>query len=158
MRYIVPVNKETRWRADAIGTKAFNLQKLILLGMKVPSCSVVTIEAFREFFNKGISGQLLHKITEEFSKRDGTLIARSSSLAEDTAQCSKAGVFATIADVNSLPGLIKAVEGVWHSSGGEDMAVILQKQLSPDPTPKENRDARPSIGGSSDSSINKFRR
>lgn len=132
MRYIVPVNKETRWRADAIGTKAFNLQKLILLGMNVPSCSVVTIEAFREFFNKGISGQLLHELTEEFSKWGGTLIVRSSSLAEDTAQSSRAGVFATIADVNSLSGLVKAVEGVWRSSGGEDMAVILQEQLSPD--------------------------
>ena len=132
MRYIVAVNGDTRWRADVIGTKAFNLQKLILLGMKVPSCSVVTIEAFREFFNKGISGQLLDEMTEEFSKWDGTLIARSSSVAEDTAASSRAGVFTTIADVNSLPGLFEAVEGVWRSSGGEDMAVILQEQLSPD--------------------------
>ena len=132
MRYIREVSKKTRWRAEVIGVKAFNLQKLMLLGMNVPSCSVVTTEAFRNFSQEGISGQLLTELTEKFFKWDGILIARSSSVTEDTAKSSKAGVFATIANVNSLSELIKAVEDVWGSATGGDMAVILQEQLDPD--------------------------
>ncbi len=132
MSHIVNLNKDSRWELKTIGTKAFNLQKMMLVGVRVPSCSVVTTDAFREFPNRQISESLLKELTENFPKWTCPIIARSSSLAEDTSQSSKAGVFTTVPNVNNLSTLQKAIEKVWLSSQGEDIAVILQEQLKPD--------------------------
>jgi pyruvate,water dikinase len=132
MSHLVNLNKDSRCELKTIGTKAFNLQKLMLVGVRVPSCSVVTTDAFRESSKKQISESLLEELTENFPKWTCPIIARSSSLAEDTSQSSKAGVFTTVPNVNTLSDLQKAIEKVWSSSHGEDIAVILQEQLNPD--------------------------
>ncbi|UCE37037.1 MAG: hypothetical protein JSW00_16330 [Thermoplasmata archaeon] len=132
MSYIVELSKETRWDKKTIGCKAFNLQKMMLLDVNVPECCVVTTKAYREFGKQGISDQLLKELADELQKWELPTIARSSSVAEDTMKTSKAGVFSTVADVNSLSDLKEAIENVWNSSEGEDIAVILQKQLKPD--------------------------
>jgi pyruvate,water dikinase len=132
MSHLVNLNKDSRWELKTIGTKAFNLQKMMLVGVRVPSCSVVTTDAFRESPNGQISGSLLEELTENFPKWTCPIIARSSSLAEDTSQSSKAGVFTTVPNVSTLSELQKAIEKVWLSSQGEDIAVILQEQLNPD--------------------------
>jgi phosphohistidine swiveling domain-containing protein len=132
MRNIVNLNKDSRWELKAIGTKAFNLQKLMVIDTRIPSCSVVTIDAFRKCPNKQISESLLEELTQNFPKWTCPIIARSSSLAEDTSRSSKAGVFTTIPNVNNLSDMKKAIEKVWLSSQGEDIAVILQEQLKPD--------------------------
>lgn len=132
MNYIVDLNKDSRWELKTIGTKAFNLQKMMLVGVRVPSCSVVTTDAFRESLNKQIPESLLKELTENFPQWTCPIIARSSTLAEDTSQSSKAGVFTTVPNVNNLSTLQKAIEKVWLSSQGEDIAVILQEQLNPD--------------------------
>ncbi|MEE9151474.1 MAG: PEP/pyruvate-binding domain-containing protein [Thermoplasmata archaeon] len=132
MRYIVDLDKDTRWEIKTIGTKAFNLQKLMILGMRVPSCSVVTTNAYRESHNGRITEPLLTELTNEFPKWHTPIIARSSSVAEDTSRSSKAGVFATIFDVKAQSHLVEAIEKVWSSSRGEDIAVILQEQLEPE--------------------------
>jgi hypothetical protein len=131
LKYLVPLNSDTRWEKKIIGTKAFNLQKLLLLGMKVPQCSVVTIEAFRESLNGKLSEALLSELTNEFPNWHIPLIARSSSITEDTSKSSKAGVFSTVSDVISRSDLTNAIEKVWSSSLGDDIAVILQEQLKP---------------------------
>lgn len=132
MSDIVDLNKDTRWDINTIGSKAFNLQKLMLLDAKVPPCSVITTNAYRSFGKEGISGKLLEELTTEFKKWNSPLIVRSSSVAEDTSSSSKAGVFATISDVTNPSELKDAIERVWSSSQKEDIAVILQKQLKPD--------------------------
>jgi pyruvate,water dikinase len=132
MKYLVVLNKDTRWGIETIGTKAFNLQKLMVLGMKVPPCSVVTTDAFRDSPDGELSGELLSELAMEFPNWSTPLIARSSSLAEDTSKSSKAGIFSTVSDVNTLSGLTNAIEKVRTSSKGDDIAVILQEQLEPD--------------------------
>jgi pyruvate,water dikinase len=132
MRYIAPINAETRWGAETIGTKAFNLQKMMVLGMRIPSCCVVTTEVFRESSDGKISRELLSELSTEFGNLKPPLIARSSSISEDTSRSSKAGVFSTVADVRTISDLTEAIETVWNSSNGEDIAVILQEQLNPD--------------------------
>jgi pyruvate,water dikinase len=132
MRYIVPLNTRTRWGNETIGTKAFNLQKMMLLGMKVPSCCVVTTGAFRESSNGRFSGEMLSEISTGLPDLQFPIIARSSSISEDTSKSSKAGIFSTVADVHTLSDLTEAIEQVWRSSQGDDIAVILQEQLNPD--------------------------
>ena len=132
MNYIVDLNKDTRWDISTIGSKAFNLQKLMLLEAKVPPCSVITTNTYRSFRKEGISGKLLEELSTEFNKWDTPLVARSSSVVEDTSSSSKAGVFATVPDVTNPSELKNAIERVWSSSQKEDIAVILQKQLKPD--------------------------
>ncbi|UCF07360.1 MAG: hypothetical protein JSW28_06820, partial [Thermoplasmata archaeon] len=132
LKYIVPLNRDTRWDKKSIGSKAFNLQKLILLGVRVPPCSVVTMDAFGESSNGRITGNVLKELDREFPKLSPPIIARSSSMAEDTSRSSKAGVFATISDVETISELKDAIEKVWSSAKEGDMAVILQEQLKPD--------------------------
>jgi pyruvate,water dikinase len=132
MNHLVNLNKDTRWGIETIGTKAFNLQKLMLLGMKVPQSFVITTDAFGESPNGKLTGELLSELTLEFTNWTTPLIARSSSIAEDTSKSSKAGVFSTVSDVNTLSDLTNAIEQVWSSSQGDDIAVIIQEQLRPD--------------------------
>ncbi len=132
MKYIVKLSKDSRWGIDFIGTKAFHLQKLMLAGANVPPCSVVTIHAFRNSSNGEVSEPMLEELRDEYSIWDREMIARSSSIAEDTSQSSRAGIFATVPNVRTLPDLKTAIEKVWASSQGEDIAVILQEQLKPD--------------------------
>ncbi|UCE75369.1 MAG: hypothetical protein JSV56_06630, partial [Methanomassiliicoccales archaeon] len=120
MSYIVRVDKDSRWGRELIGTKAFNLQKLMALGTKVPPCSVVTTNSYQESPDRKITESLLNELAREFPKWHVPVIARSSCLAEDTSQSSKAGVFATVFDVSTQSDLEKAVEDVWSSSQGED--------------------------------------
>ncbi|UCG70358.1 MAG: hypothetical protein JSV09_04890 [Thermoplasmata archaeon] len=132
MNYLVPLNRDARWEKKTIGTKAFNLQKLLFLGMRFPSCSVVTTDAFRKSTNGKVTDKLQNELEEKYPKMPRTIIARSSSISEDTSHSSKAGVFATILDINSLSELKDGIEKVWSSSEGDDIAVILQEQLKPD--------------------------
>jgi pyruvate,water dikinase len=129
---IVNLDKNSRWPQKTIGTKAFNLQKMMLLGINVPACSVVTTNAYKESIQGRITETLQKELSSKFSNWHLPIIARSSSLAEDKKESSKAGVFATITDIRDEYSLINAIEKVWSSSSGEDIAVIIQKQLKPD--------------------------
>jgi pyruvate,water dikinase len=132
MSYLVNISKDTRWGIETIGTKAFNLQKLMLPEMKVPPCSVVTTAAYRESPDGKLTGALLSELTMELTNWQSPMIVRSSSIAEDTSKSSKAGIFFTVSDVNTLSELTNAIEQVWSSSQGDDIAVILQEQIKPD--------------------------
>jgi pyruvate,water dikinase len=129
---IVNLDKNSRWPLKTIGTKAFNLQKMMLLGINVPACSVVTTDAYRESSKGRITETLQKELSREYSKSHLPIIARSSSVAEDKAESSKAGVFATIANIKDESSLTDAIEKIWSSSSNEDIAVIIQEQLKPD--------------------------
>lgn len=93
---------------------------------------MVTTDAFRESPDGKLTGELLAELTTEFTNWSTPLIARSSSITEDTSKSSKAGVFSTVSDVNTLSELSDAIEQVWSSSQGDEIAVIIQEQLKPD--------------------------
>ncbi|UCH89162.1 MAG: hypothetical protein JSV49_00495 [Thermoplasmata archaeon] len=115
-----------------IGSKAFDLYRCKLLDVNVPDFFVVPTSFFRKYNSNEIEF-LLHKhLKEVFEELGGSVAVRSSSVAEDLEKSSMAGRFKTILGVESLSGLVSAIQKVRSSADGSDMAVLIQKQLKPD--------------------------
>ncbi len=117
-----------------IGLKGFNLYRCLLLNAKVPEYVIVTTKYYKRFKSGKlqIDDEFYIKLKDLFQKFNGKLIVRSSCVAEDLANKSNAGKFKTILAVDSYPKLVRALEAVWRSANGNDMAVIIQKELKPE--------------------------
>jgi pyruvate,water dikinase len=116
-----------------IGVKAYNLYRCRLLDVNVPDFVVIPTEYYRKFRSckLGNEKKIYSKLKKLFMKFDSKLVVRSSCVLEDGDKSSNAGMYKTVLDVDTYQKLIKAVKVVWHSSNGSDMAVIIQKQISP---------------------------
>jgi pyruvate,water dikinase len=112
-----------------IGSKAFDLYRCSLLGVNVPGFVVVPTDRFK----MGKIGKALkEELRQALDSLGGSVAVRSSSVAEDLAIGSNAGQYRTVLNVGCLQELLKAVRVVWDSANGNDMAVIVQKQVVPD--------------------------
>ena len=119
----------TKGDRGVVGSKAFDLYRCSLLGVLVPRFKVIPISCYRKgIFRK----ELRDELSKTLDSLGGIVAVRSSSIAEDLESGSQAGQYKTVLNVSSPQELLRAVRAVWDSADGDDMAVIVQKQIKPD--------------------------
>ena len=101
---------------DTVGSKAASLVRLHEIGFQVPRGICLTTAAYREWKTAGFTDALKESLADAFSKLQPPLAVRSSSPAEDLAEASFAGQYATILGVSTAIGLLEAVERCWASA------------------------------------------
>lgn len=119
-------------RRELLGSKGFELYRCSLLGVNVPDFRVLTTECFRKYSGEEMDDEILLQIEETFKMFGRKVAVRSSSIVEDLTDRSNAGIFRTVLNVVSIGRLIEAIREVWASSDGQDMAVVIQKQIDPE--------------------------
>ncbi len=115
-----------------IGSKGFELYRCTLLGVNVPSFRILTTDCLVKYSVSEFDEGLLDRLEDLLDEMGGKVAVRSSSVAEDGSERSNAGIFKTVLNVDSPERMIKAIRDVWSSANGQDMAVIIQKQLDPE--------------------------
>jgi rifampicin phosphotransferase len=128
-----------------VGGKAWNLARLVTLGLDVPAARVLTRAALSECTRDFPLPQIVRDAADECVAGIGAVpwIVRSSAIGEDSADASFAGQLDSVADVTTHEGLYDAVLRVWMSQwspralayqrarrislGG--MGVIVQRQI-----------------------------
>lgn len=102
---------------DTIGGKAASLVRLHRIGFNVPRGICLTTAAYREWASAGLTTEALRTaICDAFRALRPPLAVRSSSPAEDLAEASFAGQYATVLGVNTELELVEAVEKCWRSA------------------------------------------
>lgn len=135
---------------EEVGGKAASLFRLLRLGQRVPEFLVIPAAAHVAHPDDRLSGALQEEIVGAWRDLGGEAHAwavRSSSLAEDSAEHSFAGVFTTILDVRGRDDLLAAVEACWASHASQEavayrdirevgsdqaMAVVVQRMIDAD--------------------------
>lgn len=117
---------------SSMGSKAFDLYRLRLLGVNVPEYYVIPAEACSGAAEGKYDPSARGKLMEAFLKLGRCVSVRSSSVAEDLHGKSSAGRFKTVLGVDTFNGLLEAVFAVRASADGNGMAVIIQRQLKPE--------------------------
>jgi phosphohistidine swiveling domain-containing protein len=131
-----------------IGRKAASLVELQQAGFAVPRAVCVTTAAFRDWQGSGsLTAELRDALIAAFGSLRAPLAVRSSSPAEDLADASFAGQYATILGVRTEQHLLEAVQACWHSASSAaahsyrrargtdlvvDMAVLIQELVPAD--------------------------
>ena len=126
-----------------IGGKAASLVRLHRIGFDVPRGVCLTTAAYRDWENAGATIDALRaSIGEAFRALRPPLAVRSSSPAEDLAEASFAGQYATVLGVDTDADLLLAVEKCWRSAASKasdayrsarttatpvEMAVLIQE-------------------------------
>lgn len=136
--------------AHLVGGKAASLFELVAHGFDVPPFFVVTTAAYRGSADVGIAPDLRAAILHAWRELGGAstpCAVRSSSVAEDSAGASFAGIFETVLDVVGEDALITAIERCWHSHRSQvadayrarrhvtddaAMAVVVQRMVRAD--------------------------
>lgn len=133
---------------DSIGAKAASLVRLHGIGFRVPRGICLTTAAYREWRDAGhITQALRRSLTAAFHALRPPLAVRSSSPAEDLADASFAGQYATILGVGTEAELVEATEKCWRSAASAasdayraargtalpvEMAVLIQELVPAD--------------------------
>ena len=144
---------------SVVGTKAYNLARLVRAGFAVPPAIVVTAPAFarwaalldqqpgREMSDAPIPPDVEQEIFAAVATLpDGPLAVRSSATAEDLAEASFAGQYETTLGVHGRDAILAALERCWSSSFNErveayhgtlrarpaSMAVLIQELVPAD--------------------------
>ncbi len=115
-----------------LGVKGFNLYRCQLLGVQVPEFWIIPTDHYRRSLSNDLDSNFLCNLKQLFWDINCNLAVRSSCVAEDLKNKSNAGRFKTVLNVDSPQKLINAVQAVWRSAKGNDMAVIIQKQIDPE--------------------------
>ena len=103
--------------ADSIGNKAASLSELIGIGFDVPGGFCIPVDMFVAWRASGrIDAGMRRSILAAFARLRPPVAVRSSSPAEDRADASFAGQYATILGVRTGEELIEAVETCWKSA------------------------------------------
>jgi phosphohistidine swiveling domain-containing protein len=114
-----------------VGTKAYNLARLVRSGFPVPPAIVVTTRAFSKWAslvarlpNRGRSAPIPPDVEQEIlaavaTLPEGLLAVRSSATAEDLAEASFAGQYETTLGVRGRDAILAALERCWSSSFNE---------------------------------------
>jgi pyruvate,water dikinase len=118
--------------AKTVGSKARSLSRCVLLGARVPDFVVVPTGFHAMEDRSGALAHLRGGLAEALNEMGGCVSVRSSSVNEDRHDRSCAGRYRTVLGVKDPWGLEKALAAVWASSGGDPMAVIIQRMLQPD--------------------------
>ena len=132
-----------------VGGKGASLFRLVALGCPVPRFFVIPAAVMRAHADGRLSPDAAAAAAvlaawRELGGEGAAVAVRSSSVGEDSAEHSFAGVFDTILDVRDAEAVIEAVERCWASHGGaaadayraargsgEDagMAVVVQRMV-----------------------------
>lgn len=133
-----------------LGGKAASLFALMGHGFDVPPFFVLTTAACQSAVAGRVPHDMRAEILEAWRTLGGTHVAcavRSSSVAEDSAENSFAGIFETVLDVSGEDALIAAIEHCWQSHRSQlaqayrarrnvandtGMAVIVQRMVQAD--------------------------
>lgn len=131
-----------------IGGKAASLVRLHRIGFDVPRGVCLTTTAYRDWRDAGdMTDALRAAIGEAYRALRRPLAVRSSSPAEDLAEASFAGQYATVLGVDTEADLVAAVEKCWHSAASTasdayraarltampvEMAVLIQELVPAD--------------------------
>jgi phosphohistidine swiveling domain-containing protein len=116
---------------SSLGSKGFDLYRCVLLGANVPDFRIIPAGYHRRLPGRGPDSELRVDLERTLDELGGDVAVRSSCVDEDLEDGSRAGKFRTILNVRDRDALINAVEEVWGSADGSDMAVIVQRQLHP---------------------------
>src|SRR5438105_11149335 len=104
-----------------VGGKGASLLRLVALGRPVPRFFVITAAEALAHGDGRVSPRLRAEIIEAWREIGGethAVAVRSSSVAEDSADHSYAGVFETILNVRGADTVVQAVERCWESHHG----------------------------------------
>jgi rifampicin phosphotransferase len=113
---ILPLGEVSAVEAALVGVKAATLGELCRAGFRIPDGFVITTLA-REMDEDAPSGPLAAAIVAAAAMLpSGPLAVRSSSVLEDRADASFAGLYETVLDVDGPEALIEAVGRVWRSA------------------------------------------
>jgi phosphoenolpyruvate synthase/pyruvate phosphate dikinase len=120
--------------SKTIGNKAYNLMKLKRFSYNVPNGFVLDTYLVNNIKKKGLLKKYKTEILNYlydciFSKPTFPIVVRSSGLLEDSNDCSLAGKYKSIINVNSEEELFLAILDVIKSSKNDDLGVIVQKQI-----------------------------
>jgi pyruvate,water dikinase len=108
---------ETDAGSDVIGSKAASLVELHRAGFLVPQAVCVTTEAYRAWRQAGgLTGDLRDSLLHAYRSLRPPVAVRSSSPAEDLANASFAGQYATILGVQTEGHVLEAVQECWASA------------------------------------------
>ncbi|HNR02440.1 MAG TPA: PEP/pyruvate-binding domain-containing protein [Anaerolineaceae bacterium] len=130
------------------GKKGICLQRMVKLGMRVPSTYYCDWEACQHYLAGDQS--LLKRLENELHSiivPSGSYAIRSSANVEDGGEHSFAGQFETLLDVRGVPAILEAIQKIWQSltssavqsyletnnlpDDGLRMAVLIQEMVSP---------------------------
>ncbi|QUI21862.1 hypothetical protein HZI73_05910 [Vallitalea pronyensis] len=132
---IIKIKDIKRESIHKVGTKAYQISRLLKLGYHVCSGYVITTDLFIAYckYNQikvnddklpekilrgkfdGVLIKKLQAIFEELSVITGAIIVRSSALEEDGLSTSYAGIFESVMHVKSDEDMILAIKKVWAS-------------------------------------------
>lgn len=124
-------------RPDLLGAKAANLARAraaglpVLEGFVIPPAMAARL-AVRPRSEQSTDLDAVRSAWGALSRAGAhPVVVRSSSLTEDTATSSQAGVFESVVDVHGWDDFLDAVRTVTASGGGEAIAVLVQRHLDP---------------------------
>src|SRR5258708_3433718 len=132
---------------EDVGGKAYNLHKLVRLGIPVPAAIVIPASVHRQFNQSDEFTHLLKEtlMDHELFSHGSNFAVRSSGVGEDGEANSYAGIFESYLDIPA-DQVFEAVQKVWQSistrrskmysnersSSVVAMAVVVQKMVSAD--------------------------
>jgi phosphohistidine swiveling domain-containing protein len=118
-------HKQLDWRA--VGGKAYNLNRLLSFGLRVPPTVVLPISDATTPDSAEIADVIAWLDNTVGVRRAWPLAIRSSSITEDTSRESKAGHYLSVLGECDQDSLIAAITSV--RSSGPRMAVVIQPLL-----------------------------
>lgn len=160
---IINIKSNEKLDKAVIGNKAYQLNQMFHLGFHISDgyvlepdffdtfCSFNSISSkdtdFSEKIRKGIfpgfQRDLLDSIFQKITGGTGAVIVRSSSLEEDSANGSFAGIYESVGNISDCADMLEAIKTVWASYYAEyveayreiqhiSMPVIIQKMIECD--------------------------
>lgn len=146
-----------------VGNKGYYLNCMFRLGHTICDGYILTPDFFDTFlsFNSILSSDtkfldeikrgkfpeaqrdLLDKVFQKLAKRTGAVIVRSSTLDEDTANRSFAGIYESVGDISDFSDMLTAIKKVWasyysnqteayHESRTVSMPIVIQEMVQCD--------------------------
>jgi pyruvate,water dikinase len=139
--FVVTLDDEAA-RSAAHGAKAANLARARAAGLPVIDGFVIPSAVAAAVAEAGLLAPSLDAVRDGWAalSRNGSdpVVVRSSSIAEDTAASSQAGVFDSVVDVRGWDAFLDAVRTVTRSAtrarsggGAPPLAVLVQRHIDP---------------------------
>jgi pyruvate,water dikinase len=136
--FVVSLDDEAARAVELTGGKAANLAQAAVAGLSTLP-GVVLTTAFSDAVDAGAAVADHPAVREAFDRADGanrSLVARSSSVVEDTADSSMAGQFESVIGIEGFDAFVAAVTEVLDSrvragAPDEPIAVLVQPLIDP---------------------------
>lgn len=114
---------------DTIGSKAYNLRRLVDAGFLVPRTFICLWEVHQAFIENNLES--LNQFKQELSQKiplSATYAVRSSANLEDQINYSFAGQFTSFLDVEGVEGIFKSACNIWALTKSPHLQTYFQKQ------------------------------